>query len=132
MNTSLELGNAQQRSGTSVSKLLGTPSQIEWAEQIRPRVAAEFDRVSAALLAMAGKQSEQDQLDTRAIIHILDEKRVEVLAKGEAGYFIRNWQELTDQVRQLIRKDPRYQAIRLAKAGRHGLSSHVEAPMLIQ
>ena len=26
--------------------LTGTPSQIEWAEEIKPRVSAEFDRVS--------------------------------------------------------------------------------------
>jgi len=127
MTTRLELGSAQQGSGATLSKLVGTPSQIDWAEQIRPRVAAEFDRVSGALLAVADKQSPQDRLGTQAIIAILGDKRVEVLAMGEAGYFIRDWQELTDQVRQLIRKDPRYQAIKLAKAERRRLSSQVEA-----
>ncbi len=29
--------------------MTGTASQIEWAELIRPRVNAEFDRVSTAL-----------------------------------------------------------------------------------
>ena len=29
--------------------MTGTPNQIEWAEQIRPRVAAEFDRVAHEL-----------------------------------------------------------------------------------
>ena len=110
--------------------LAGTPSQIEWAEQIRPRVAAEFDRVSGALLAVAGEQSQQDRFDTQAIIAILKEKRAEILAKDEAGYFIRDWQELADQVRQLIQKDPRYQAIqaiKVAKAVRRRPSSQVEA-----
>ena len=132
MNTSPKLGNAQQGSGATLSKLAGTPSQIEWAEQIRPRVCAEFDRVSDALLAVAGKQSEEDRFGTQAIIAIRREKRVEVLAKGKAGYFIRDWQELSDQVRQLIRKDPRYQAIRLAKTERHRPSSDVESPLLAQ
>src|SRR5271167_4412982 len=52
--------------------------------------------------------------------------------KREAGYFIRDWQELTGQVRQLIRKDPRYQAIKLAKAERHRLSTDVESALLAQ
>ena len=132
MTISLELGNANQASEAALGRLIGTPSQIEWAEQIRPRVCAEFDRVSDALLAVATKQSEHDRLDTHAIIAILEDKRIEVVARDEAGYFIRDWQELTDQVRQLIRKDPRYQAIRLAKAERHRLASDVEAPMLTQ
>jgi len=47
--------------------------------------------------------------------------------KREAGYFIRDWQELTGQVRQLIRKDPRYQAIKLAKAERRRPASQAKA-----
>ena len=34
------------------------------------------------------------------------------MAKDRAGYFIHDWQELRDQVRQLIIQDPRYQAIK--------------------
>lgn len=97
---------------------LGTTSQIEWAERIKPRVSAEFDRVAEALDAVALRQSRRDRLDTRAMIAILDEKRLEVLAKNEAGYFIKNWQDLTDQVQRLIRDDSRFTAIRLAKAAR--------------
>ena len=132
MAISLELSNAEQASEAASARLIGTPSQIEWAEQIRPRVAAEFDRVSHALLAVAARQSPQDRFDTQAIIAILREKRAEVLAKCEAGYFIRDWQELTGQVRQLIRKDPRYQATRLAKAARHRPPSNVEDAKLTQ
>ena len=34
------------------------------------------------------------------------------MANPSAGYFIKDWQELTDQVRQMIFKDPRYQTIK--------------------
>jgi hypothetical protein len=33
----------------------------------------------------------------------------------EAGYFIHGWQEIGDQVRQLIFRDSRYQAIKTSK-----------------
>lgn len=98
--------------------MTGTPSQIEWAEQIRPRVSAEFDRVAKALRTAAGTQAEPDRLDTEGLIAILEEKRVEVMAKGHAGYFIRDWRELTDQVRRMISQDPGYQAIQAARAAR--------------
>ncbi len=98
--------------------MTGTPSQIEWAELIKPRVSAEFDRVSKALKAAASKQAEQNRMDTQAVIAILEEKRVEVMAKDQAGYFIRDWQELKDQVRQMIARDSRYQAIKAQKAAR--------------
>ena len=84
--------------------MTGTPSQIEWAEQIKPRVNAEFERVVKAFEQAAGKQSEQDRMDTHAVITILQEKRVEVMAKDQAGYFIRDWQELRDQVHLSRRK----------------------------
>jgi hypothetical protein len=96
--------------------MTGTQSQIEWAEQIKPRVSAEFDRVARALTAAAGNKSEQVRADAQVAIAILEEKRAEVMAKDHAGYFIRDWQELTDQVRQMIGKDARFQAIRDRKA----------------
>lgn len=92
--------------------MTGTASQIEWAEQIKPRVDAEFQRVAGAFRVAASKQRKQQREDTLAVIAILEEKRVEVMANDCAGYFIRNWQELTDQVRQSIASDGRYQAIR--------------------
>jgi hypothetical protein len=97
---------------------IGTESQIQWAEKIRPLVSAEFDRVAETLEAVARRQPITDRLETRAVIAILEEKRREVLGRNEAGYFIKNWQELTDQVQRLIRDDPRFAAIRLAKAPR--------------
>ena len=96
--------------------MTGTQSQIEWAEQIKPRVGAEFDRVAQALADVARHQRESARADTRAVIEILREKRAEVMANDHAGYFIRDWQELTDQVRRMIGKDARFQAIRDRKA----------------
>ncbi len=92
--------------------MTGTPSQIEWAELIKPRVAAEFHRVAKAFEEVARRQRQPDQNETHAIIAILGEKRDEVMARDEAGYFIKDWQELRDQVRVLIAADPRYQAIK--------------------
>lgn len=92
--------------------MIGTQSQIEWAEQIRPRVAAEFDRVARALKAVADNQTEPDQIYTHAVIAILEEKRIEVMSNEHAGYFIRNWQELSNQVQKMIIQDSRYQSIK--------------------
>ena len=93
-------------------RMIGTVNQVGWAEQIKARVSAEFDRVARALESAAGKQAQQDRADTRAVIAILEDKRSEVMAKDQAGYFIHDWQELRDQVRQMIVQDSRYQAIK--------------------
>src|SRR3989442_9086358 len=98
--------------------MIGTVSQIEWAEQIKARVSAEFDRVSKAFESTAARQSEPDRMDTLAVIEILEDKRAEVMAKDQAGYFIQEWQELRDQARQMIAQDYRYQAIKSNKAAR--------------
>jgi Chaperonin 10 Kd subunit len=92
--------------------MTGTESQVEWAERIRLRVSQEFDRVADAFRIQAGKQTEQDKAETLTVIAILEEKRIETMANDRAGYFIRDWQELSDQVRQLIAQDPRYRAIK--------------------
>jgi acyl-CoA reductase-like NAD-dependent aldehyde dehydrogenase len=98
--------------------MTGTPSQIEWAETIKPRVGAEFDRVAKAFAAVARRQQQQARTDTQAVIAILEEKRAEVMAHEQAGYFIRDWQELGDQVRRMIGQDSRYGAIQARKAAR--------------
>ena len=100
---------------TAEKSLTGTVNQIEWAKQIRTQVNAEFDRVKTVLAAAAAKQSGHDQMDTQATIAILEEKRAEVMAHEEAGYFIHDWQELRDQVRRMIMKDERYKAIKAGK-----------------
>ena len=97
--------------------MTGTANQIEWAEQIRVRVGAEFDRVANALESTTGKQTGQKRMDTQAVIAILKIRRADVMARDEAGHFIQEWQELRDQVRQMTAKDFRYQAIK-ANGGR--------------
>ncbi len=92
--------------------MIGTVNQIAWAEQIKIQVDAEFDRVRGALESAASKQSGQRKTDTLAMIAILEDKRAEVMANEQAGYFIHDWQELRGQVRQLIVGDSRYKAIK--------------------
>jgi hypothetical protein len=92
--------------------LVGTVNQVAWAEQIRAKVNAEFDRVVKALESREPSQTEQHQSETRAVIAILEDKRANVMAEDQAGYFIHNWQELRDQVRRMIIQDPRYLAIK--------------------
>jgi hypothetical protein len=107
--------------------MTGTASQIEWAGQIRPRVDSEFHRVANAFRSTAVRQTAPDRNDTLAVIAILEEKRAEVMANDRAGYFIRNWGELTDQVRQMIAADSRYQAIRINRETRlHGTPKQLE------
>jgi hypothetical protein len=81
-------------------------------------VSEEFDRVAKALESAMSRQSELKREETLATIAILEDKRAEVLAQDHAGYFIREWQELRDQVRQLIIQDSRYQTIRANRAAR--------------
>src|SRR4051812_9892272 len=83
-------------------RLIGTVNQMAWAEQIRTQVDAEFDRVRQVLESVAGKHSPKDGTDLQAIIRLLEDKRAEVMGNEQAGYFIHDWQELRDQVRQLI------------------------------
>ncbi len=105
----------------SPSEMSGSEAQVEWALRIRRRVGQEFDRVEAAFRSVAQKQSGTRRADTEAVISILNEKRETVMASRQAGYFIRDWQEIGDQVRLMIRQDPRYQAIK----ARHGLESQI-------
>lgn len=98
--------------------LSGTVNQIDWAEQIKARVSRDFDRVSNAMQSVAAKQVKRDRTDTQALIAILEDKRAEVMAKDQAGYFIHDWQEPRDQVRQMIVKDPRYCPIKASQAAR--------------
>jgi hypothetical protein len=100
--------------------MTGTANQIDWAKQIKARVSAEFDRVAKAFQSVADKQAGQNRIDTRAVIAILEEKRAGVMANDRVGYFIQYWQELTDQLRQMIARDYRYQAIKESRAARLG------------
>lgn len=100
----------------SAPDLVGTTNQVAWAEHIRASVSAEFDRVASALEARA---------DTQAVIAILEEKRAEVMARADAGYFIQEWRELRDQVRLMITHDVRYKAIQAKRMGQgHALPAN--------
>jgi hypothetical protein len=103
--------------------LTGTPNQVEWAERIKITVGQEFDRVAQAFHAQLIIQTGQKQAETRTIIAILEQKRAETMSIQIAGYFIREWQELSDQVARMISKDPRYQAIRDQRAARRRQST---------
>ena len=98
----------------------GTASQVEWAERIKCQVNAEFDRVARSFRSVAGKQNDDKRAETEAIIAILEEKRAEVMGREQAGYFIHDWQEISDQVRQMIFQDARYQAIKSNRMARRG------------
>jgi hypothetical protein len=98
--------------------MVGTVSQVEWSERIKSRVDAEFDRVAAAFRAAANRQKDQQRADTEAIIAILEDKRAQVMRSECAGYFIHDWQEIGDQVRQMIFKDERFQAIKRQRPAR--------------
>jgi len=98
-----------------IAQSSGTSSQVEWATLIKQRVASEFDRVATVFRKVAGNQDDCRRASTESVLVILEEKRATVMANDQAGYFIRDWQEINDQVRQMIFHDARYLATR-----RHG------------
>jgi len=109
MDTNLEPNDPEHR-------LTGSVDQVEWAERIKSQVYIEFDRVASAFQAVAARQNDVKRAETEVIIAILEEKRSEVMSCERAGYFIHDWQEIGDQVRQMIFRDPRYQAIQQNRA----------------
>jgi hypothetical protein len=106
-----EGGAAPGMAGTSTISS-GTVNQVEWAERIRRQVNEEFDRVARSFHSVEVRQSAARRAETEAILGILEDKRAAVMSREDAGYFIRDWQEIADQVRQLIFHDPRYQALK--------------------
>lgn len=93
--------------------MTGSPAQTEWAERIKQQVGGEFDRIAASFRSVAEKQIEKKRIETEAIIAILEEKRAEVMGRDQAGYFIQEWQEISHQVRNMMRADARHQAIKV-------------------
>ena len=118
-----EGGATPDSRGASAVSMRGTASQVEWAERIKRQVNAEFDRVAASFRSIAAKQGDDKRPDTEAIITILEDKRAEVMSRDQAGYFIRDWQEIRDQVRQMIFDDARYQPIKSKLAARRHQAS---------
>jgi len=70
------------------------------------------------LKSLAAKQAGWDQSDTLKLVAILEGKRHDVMPNDRAGYFIHDWQELRDQVREMIVKDSRYGEIMARWAAR--------------
>jgi len=112
-----EGGAARSIPVVTAQAMIGTMNQVDWAEQIKIQVNAEFDRVAKALELAASKRAEEDRADIQLMITILEDKRAAVMANNRAGYFIHGWQELRDQVRELITGDPRYNRIRRTNSG---------------
>ena len=115
-----EGGAAPGPLGLGAVSMSGTANQVEWAQRIKRRVNDEFDRVAAAFRSVADRQTDHQRDDTKTIIAILEDKRAEVMRRERAGYFIHDWQEISDQVRQMIFQDARYQAIQSKRLGRPG------------
>ena len=107
-----EGGAALGPPGVGAISMSGTANQVEWAQRIKCRVNDEFDRVAAAFRSIADRQKDHQRTNIEAIIAILEDKRAEVMRSEQAGYFIHDWQEIGDQVRQMIFRDARYQAIK--------------------
>ena len=119
--TTDEVGSGPHRELRAIvmtAALTGTANQIEWAEQIKERVGEEFDRVANAMRSVGAKQADLDRTDTLGWVAILEEKRLEVMADNRAGHFIHDWQELRDQVRQMVVADPRYTEVVIRRAAR--------------
>ena len=91
--------------------MIGTANQVDRAERIRKQVGTDSiawrERSSQRL---ANRRAKANGLS--GWIAILEDKRDEVIANDDAGYFIREWHELRDQVQQMVTQDSRYQAIR--------------------
>lgn len=105
-------GAADDSSGSALSWVSGSEIQIEWAERIRKNVREELDRVAATFQTVADRQAGEKRAETEAVLAILADLRREILDRRDAGYFIRDWQEISDQVRRMIFADPRYQALK--------------------
>ena len=99
--------------------LRGSVAQVHWAEEIRRQVDAEFGRVTAVFTSIAERQRDPARRsDTYAIIAIVQQKRDEVLARDQAGYFIHDWQEINGQVREMLFRDERFDALRKSRPAR--------------
>lgn len=77
--------------------------------------------------SVAAKQGDLDRADTLGLVAILEKKRLEVMANDRAGYFIHDWQELSDQVRQMVVTDSGYAKIMVRQAARRGATPNAFA-----
>ena len=114
----LRLAFARGGSIAAEKKMIVTANQVDSTERIKRQVSADFDRVAKALESAMSKQADPKSGQTLTAIAVLGDKRAEVIANDHAGYFIHEWQELRDQVWQMITQSSRYQAIRANRVAR--------------
>jgi len=67
---------------------------------------------------VASSHSDQERREIQEIIALLEEKRNAFMKHDAAGYFIREWREIGDQVRRMIADDPRYQQVQAVRKAR--------------
>ncbi len=113
-----ELESWEDEGGAPAPAMTGTPSQVEWALRIKALVGEEFERVAQCFRSVALKQTGLKRIQTEEILNILDEKRAEVMSRTQAGYFIHDWNEVSDQVRNMIGKDSRFISIKTSRLER--------------
>lgn len=111
-----EIGVSRNPLGDGIFTMTGSAAQVEWAERIKRQVNDEFDRVALAFRTVAEKQDIEKRASTEAILAILEDLRIGVVNRRESGYFIHDWQNIGDQVRQMLFQDERYQQIKRAGA----------------
>ena len=104
------------RDRRTMACMTGGGLQVEVAERIKVRAGADFDRFTAAFEVLSNTQNEPERGETLAIVAIVKELRAQVMANDDAGFFIRGWQDLGDQVRTMVLKDPRVKAIQAQRA----------------
>lgn len=112
--------------GEATPELSGVQNNLEWAEQIKLRVNAEFDRVAVAIHASAERRNEERRMETLVLMSILESKRTEVMSRQDAGYFIHDWQQIVHQVSTMIRSDARYLAMRKKRRAQGGRLRHLD------
>jgi hypothetical protein len=88
--------------------LMGTRSEIEWAEGIRRILNSKFNSVARTLRSAASNKSVEKRKYVEEVIRILEEKRTEVMAREEARIFIGEWKQFGGRVRRMIYQDKRY------------------------
>ena len=114
-------GGAETAALRREKQLAGTKQQVASAEKIRERVNGDFDRVAAAIRAVASRQNGQDLTDNMAVVAIVEETRQQVMSNGSAGYFLHQWQEKNNRVQRMIATDPRFVALRKTRNQRRSL-----------
>ena len=87
-------------SESSAPKLVGTELQVKWPKPSEVHTNANLYGRNA-YESVARKQDAASQINSRAILSILESKPAGVVEDG-TGYVIHEWQALRDQARRMI------------------------------